>query len=115
MKLNQFSSPDRPTIAKFSDFGDSNGGIIAKEPEFQDDPLNDGQQMLVVVVAHDNGVFYQLNARTQMPDAMRDAVIAAGCEELEPGGRLTVTYSKNQGNAKIYTAEYEPPQSEASF
>ncbi len=42
-------------------------------------------------------------------------MIAAGSEELEPGGHLAVTYAKNLGNAKIYTAKYEPPQSEASF
>jgi hypothetical protein len=115
MKLNQFSSAERPTLAKFPNFGDSYSGTIAKEPEWRNDPLNDGQQMLVVVIEHDNGVFYQINGRTQMPDAIRDAVIDADSEELEPGGRLTVTYAKDQGNAKIYTAHYEPPQSEAMF
>ncbi len=114
MKLNQFSSIDRPTNAKFPDFGDSYSGTIAKEPEWKDDPLNDGEQVLVVVLAHENGVFYQINARTQMPDAIRDAVIAADCEELAPGGHLTVTYVKNQGNAKIYEAVYEPPQEQVA-
>jgi hypothetical protein len=112
MKLNAFSSVDRPTIAKFTDLGDSYTGTIATEPEWRDDPFKEHQQMLVIVIECGNGVFYQINGRTQMPDAIRDAMVDANCEELEPGGQLTVTYTRDAGNAKIYAAVYVPPAAE---
>ncbi|OBJ00361.1 hypothetical protein A5660_25035 [Mycobacterium alsense] len=111
MKLNAFSSPERPTLAKFDGIGDAYGGVIVKEPGFREDPLHPDTQMLVVVILADNGVHYQLNGRTQMPDAVQAAVVEAGTDSLDVGGHLTVEFVELKGKAKIYRAQYKPPHS----
>lgn len=115
MKLSDLSTIERPAIARFNDTDDSYSGVIVKEPEWQDDQANNGKQMLVIAIKDDKGIFWQINARTQMPDAIRDAVIAADAEALEVGGHLTVTFVEYSGQAKIYRAVYEPPQESAPF
>ena len=114
MKLNEFSSADRPVIAKFEELGDYFAGIIIKEPEWQDDPANAGKEMLVVVIQTDKGLYVQINGRTQMPRALMDAVADADVDEMVAGGHLTVTFIEWSGQAKIYKAVYEPPQEQAA-
>jgi hypothetical protein len=114
MKLSDFTSIDQPAIATFEETGDSHTGTIVKEPEWQDDPRNPDRKVLVIVLRTDQGIYRQINARTQMPDAIFNAVTRAGVEELAVGGRLTVTFSEYRGQAKIYTATYEPPEESAA-
>ncbi len=68
--------------------------------------------MLKIVGQDDRNVYWQLNARSQMPDAIFDAIIDAG--EIVVGGRLTVTFAELRGKTKIYEAAYQPPSLGAS-
>ena len=109
MKLSEFSSVDRPMIAKFDDIGVEYEGVIVKEPCWREDPNNPDRLMLVVVLQTDLGMFYELRGRTQMPDVIAAAVSKAKADELEVGGGLWVRFVELRGKAKIYAATYVPP------
>jgi hypothetical protein len=109
MKLEQFSNADRPRIATFGEPGDRYTLTIIEEPEWVTDSLNADRQMLKVVGQDDHGVYWQLNARTQMPDAIFDAAVDANVEEIVAGGRLTIEWAESRGNTKVYRCVYEPP------
>ena len=109
MKRSEFSSLDRPRFATFSDIDDYYEGVIVTEPEWTEDPLDSRRRMLQIVIQDDAGVFWQLNARTQMPTAVDDALVAADVDEIVPGGRLGVRLVEMRGNTKVYKATYEAP------
>jgi hypothetical protein len=109
MKIDQFSNASRPRIARYNELSDRYTLTIVEEPEWIDDPLNSDRQMLKIVGQDGHGVYRQFNARSQMPDAIFDALVDAGVEEIVIGGRLTVEWVESRGNTKIYKASYEPP------
>jgi hypothetical protein len=109
MKIDQFSNAGRPRIARYNELGDRYALTISEEPEWIEDPLNAGRQMLKIVGQDDHGIYRQFNGRSQMPDAIFDALVEAGVEEIVIGGRLTVEWVESRGNTKIYKATYEPP------
>jgi hypothetical protein len=45
-----------------------------------------------------------------MPDAIYDAVVAAGVDEIEVGGHLEIEWVETRGSTKIYVATYHPPE-----
>jgi hypothetical protein len=112
MKLNEFSSADRPKIATFAELGDGYELTLAHEPEWVADSFNPDRKMLKIIGQDDHGVFWQINGRTQMPDAIVDAALAAGVEEIVPGGRLTVTWAESREKRKVYACAYAPPSDE---
>jgi hypothetical protein len=107
MKLSEIAK-GRPIICRFDDLDDSHGGVITKEPAWQENPYDSATEMLVVML-EDKGLIYELRVRSQMVDAVRDAVAAAGAESLEIGGYLSVTFTGYRGKLKLYAAVYEPP------
>ena len=109
MKLEDLSNPDRPITATFTEIGDSCSGCIASEPAWEADQFDTSKRVLVVVLRADTGVHYRLYGRTQMPDAIAEAVVDAGAEALGVGGKLTVEFITNKGNMKVFKASYEPP------
>lgn len=114
MKLEDLSNPDRPITATFTEIGDSCSGWIASEPAWEADQFDTTKRVLVVVLRADTGVHYRLYGRTQMPDAIAEAVVEAKAEELEVGGKLTVKFVANKGNMKVFSASYQPPESESA-
>ena len=112
MKLNRFNNLSRPRIATFENPGDCHSGTIVEDPNWIPDPLDTSRECLKVLVQDDFGVYWQFHARTQMPDAIHDAVVAAGQDELAVGGRLTVRWVESRGNKKIYHALYAAPDNE---
>ena len=108
MELAQFSNLYRPQFAKFDDLGDKYSGTVVLEPEWVTDPLDSDRQMLKIVVQDDRGVYWQINGRTLLPDAIFDALVAADAGELEVGARLEIEFVGMHGKAKIYSAVYEP-------
>jgi hypothetical protein len=109
MKRNQFSNLDRPRFVTFAEIGDRVEGTIVDEPQWVTDPLNSSRQMLKVILQDDAGVYWQLNARTQMPTAIDDALADAGVDEIIAGGRLAVVFTEMRGQTKLYAASYAPP------
>ncbi len=107
MELAQFSNIGRPRFAKFDDFGDKYSGTVVLEPEWVTDPLDSDRQMLKILLQDDRGVYWQVNGRTLLPDAIFDALIAADADELQVGGRLEIEFVGMHGKAKIYSAVYE--------
>jgi hypothetical protein len=107
MKLSDIAK-GRPVICRFDGLDDSHSGIITKEPKWQEDPYDSAKEVLVVMLA-DKGLTYELRVRSQMIDAVRDAVAAAWEESLEVGGFLSVTFTGFKGQLKLYAATYEPP------
>jgi hypothetical protein len=115
MKRNQFSNLDRPRFATFNEIGDHIEGVIVNEPQWIEDPLNSERQMLKIVLQSDSGVYWQLNARTQMPTAIDDALEAAEVDEIVAGGRLAVELAEFKSTTKIYKATYTPPDDHPLF
>jgi hypothetical protein len=111
MKISDLAKGARPIFCKFEDIDDNYGGVIAKEPVWQEDNYNSDREMLVVRLTCD-GVPYELRARGQMIEAILAAVTAAKAEELGSGGYLSVTLTELRGKAKIYRAVYEPLEDE---
>lgn len=135
MDANDFLMGGGVKSASFPDgqFGTSVEGPIVREPELrQQTDFDDGKPKfydngdpMMQIVVHvqtnkrddelDDGVraFY---IKSQMMAAVRTAVRAAGAQKLEPGGRLRVTYVRDEPNSrgrgkdkKIYEAKYAPP------
>jgi hypothetical protein len=123
VKIDQFSNASRPRIARFNELGDNYSLVITHELEWIDDPFKSDddksdEPMLKVVGQDHRNIYWQLRARTQMLDAIFDAILAAGVEEIVIGGRLTVEWVEWRGKAKVYKVTYEPPagsDSEAPF
>jgi hypothetical protein len=116
MKLNQFSNASRPRIATFNAFEDEYDIVITEEPKWTEDLKDATKEVLEVVGQDDRSIYWKIIARTQMPDAVFDAITEAGVEEILVGGRLRVRYVDNRGQTKIYQAWYTPPDdSEAVF
>jgi hypothetical protein len=111
MKITDLAKGARPIFCRFEDIDDTYGGVIAKEPVWEEDNYNSDKEMLVVRLMS-GGAPYELRARGQMIEAILAAVVAAKAEELEPGGFLSVTFTELRGKAKIYHATYEPPEDE---
>jgi hypothetical protein len=114
MKIDQFSNDSRPRTARFNEPGDRHSLTIDREPEWVDDPYKSDEQksdepMLKVVGQDDRNIYWQLRARSGMADAIFDAILDAGVEEIVIGGRLTVEFVEWRGKAKAYKAWYEPP------
>ena len=76
MKLSDLAK-GRPIICRFDDIDDHHGGMIAKEPQWQENPYDTTTEMLVVMLSNED-LTYELRVRSQMIDAVLDAVIAAG-------------------------------------
>ena len=114
MKIDQFSNASRPRTARFNEIGDRYSLIIVSDPEWVDDPYKSDEDktdepMLKVVGQDDRNIYWQLRARNQMVDAIFDAILTAGVEEIVIGGRLTVEWVEWRGKAKVYKVTYEPP------
>lgn len=103
------SSLDRPRFCKFDQLGDKYSGTIVLDPQWVADPLDPSREVWKIVFHDDRGVYLQLNARTQMPNAIEDAVFAAGTDEIEVGGELEIEWVETRGNTKVYRATYTPP------
>jgi hypothetical protein len=108
MKLSDLAKGARPIFCRFDDLDDTYGGVIAKEPSWEEDNYNSDREMLVVKLMS-GGVPYELRARGQMIEAILAAVTDVKAEELELGGFLSVTFTEIRGKAKIYRAVYEEP------
>lgn len=108
MKLSDVAR-GRSVICRFDDLDDNHAGFITKEPKWQEDPYDSAKEVLIVMLA-DKGLTYELRVRSQMVDAVLDAVTAAGAESLEVGGYLSVTFYGYKGQLKLYKATYEPPE-----
>lgn len=102
-------SLERPRFCKFDALGDRYSGTIVVDPQWVSDPLDASREVWKIVFQDDRGVYWQLNARTQMPNAIEDAVITAGTDEIEIGGELAVEWVDTRGNTKVYRATYTPP------
>jgi hypothetical protein len=116
VKIEQFSNASKPRIARFAELGDNYTLAITHEPEWIDDPFRSDEDkdkpdepMLKVVGQDHRNIYWQLRAKTQMLDAIFDAILAAGVEEIVVGGRLTVEWVEWRGKAKVYKVTYEPP------
>lgn len=107
MKLSDLAK-GRTVVCRFDDIDDSNSGTITEEPVWQPNPYDTDKEMLVVKLASE-GLVYELRVRSQMVDAIFDAVKAAGAKSLEPGGFLGVTFVGFKGQLKLYKAVYELP------
>ena len=108
MKLSDLAK-GRPVICRFDDIDDSNFGTVIEEPVWQPNPYDTDKEMLVVKLAGEDELVYELRARNQMVDAILDAVRAAKAKSLEPGGFLSVTFVGLKGQLKLYKATYEMP------
>jgi hypothetical protein len=114
----KISSSTHPRIARFNEIGDSYSVTVTEDPRWIDDQNNPGNEILEIIGKDDRDIYWRILARTQMPDAIFDAVAKAGADEILLGGRVTVTWTELRGNTKIYKATYEPPvnsDSEAPF
>ena len=109
MKIDKLANAARATFATFENIGDSYILTLTEEPEVVADPLNDGSEMLKIVGDDDSGNSWQINGRTQLPEAVAKAVRDAGVDEIVVGGRLTVEFIDTRGRMKVYGAEYKPP------
>ncbi len=105
----KISSSNHPRIARFNEIGDSYSVTVTEDPKWVEDQNNAGSEVLEVIGRDDRDIYWRILARTQMPDAIFDAVAAAGADEILTGARLTVTWTETRGNTKIYKATYEPP------
>ena len=110
MKLNQFSNLAQPRIAVFKELHDKYNGVIVDGPQWITDPLDSAKELLRTVIQDDRGLYWAFMARTQMPDAIYDAVVAAGVDEIEVGGHLEIEWVETRGNTKVYAATYTPPE-----
>jgi hypothetical protein len=111
-----FKSLTGTPAAKFETFGDIAEGCV-ESAEMVDDTNNPGKQVPVVTLVDEDGVRRKLWVRSQMVDAINDALDKAGASELEVGAWLKVTYIEDRAlrsgrNMKVYAAEVTP---EVSF
>jgi hypothetical protein len=114
----KISSSNHPRIARFAEIGDYYDLVIVEDPKWIDDPSNPGNEILEVIGQDDRDIYWRILARTQMPDAIFDAVAEAGADEILRGSRLRVEFIELRGNTKIYKATYKPSagsDSEAPF
>jgi hypothetical protein len=109
MRLDTFSNADRPRYVTFPELGATHTITIVEDPSWITDRLNADRELLKVIGQDTHGVYWQLNARSQMPDAIHDAIVAAGVDEILVGGELTVKWVDTRGQTKIYEATYQPP------
>ena len=109
MKISEIGNAARPKFASFNEIGDSYTLVLTEDPELVTDPLNEDRQMLKIVGTDDNGFNWQVNGRTQLPEAVAEAVYAAGANEITVGGRLTVEFVGLEGRMKVYSCQYKPP------
>jgi hypothetical protein len=107
MKLSDITK-GRPVICRFDDIDDHHGGTIVKEPQYQENPYDSAKEMLVIILENE-ALTLELRARSQMIDAITDAVLAAGEKSVAVGGYLDVTFIGYRGQLKLYKAVYEPP------
>jgi hypothetical protein len=114
VKIDQFSNASRPRIARFNEIGDAYDLTLTKDPQWVDDPANSGEQLLRIVGQDDRNIYWQVRARSQMPDAIFDAMLDADVDEIVVGGRLRVEFVEYHGQAKIYGATYKPPADSAA-
>ena len=113
MKIDKFASA-RTTFTTFENIGDSYTLTLTEEPALVVDPLNEDRQMVTFIGVDDSGKPWQINGRTQLPEAVAEAVNAAGVDEIVAGGRLTVTFVDTRGRMKVYDAQYKPPVTKAA-
>jgi len=134
-----FLGGGRVPAGKFTNPGDSVGGLITEEPrETQQTNIENGDllfwsdgskrmQLLVTVQtdqrddSEDDDGRRRLFVRGQMRTAIQRAVNATDAKGLDVGGALVVTYTgdgepKNGGYApKLYKATYTPPDTTEEF
>ncbi len=109
MKISELGNAARPKFATFNEIGDSYTLTLTGDPELVIDPLNEDRQMLKIVGVDDYGLNWQINGRTQLPEAVVEAVGDAGANEIVTGGRLTVEFVGLEGRMKVYSCQYKPP------
>ena len=111
MNINEFHEEKAASI-KFDQVGDTITGIIITEPELIPDSFNDGKKVLALTLATEDGE-RRLFARSQMLEALGKALIAAGCDSIDEGGEVTVTYAADRElrsgrTMKVYQCTYSP-------
>lgn len=114
MKISEIGNAARPKFASFNEIGDSYTIVLAEDPQLVVDPLNEDRQMLKLVGVDDDGFNWQINGRTQLPEAVAEAVYTAGASEIVVGGRLTVEFVGLEGRMKVYACQYKPPSDSAA-
>lgn len=136
---------ERGPSAKFPDIGDSYTGIVlwskrSPQTDFDTGEIlhwNDGSERMQTLVGLDlgggvtttlyaRGGTYSLEGATGTGEAMEPAIVRvvkqAGDDRIRKGAHLTVTHTgvakpgkKGMNGAKLFTATYEPPATEASI
>lgn len=89
--------------------------FVTQEPKTY--PDGNPIMQIVITLRQEHGEEGRLFCKPAMKEAIRNAVLAAGAEGLEVGGRLAVQYSGDEAPEKaglnpkkLYTAQYEPPK-----
>ena len=104
---------------KFENIGDTIKGVVSEQPRVLDVSVlgkpGETERKMVVAVTDEGGDTWALWVkRSQMAQAINDAIEAAGSSGLEVGGRLAVKFSEERDTGKpskmkVFTAQYQPP------
>lgn len=121
VSINAFYDPDRGEAVRFENIGDGISGVIL-DVALIDDQHNAGKQLLTVKISQDGDVRDLYVRSAGQKEAIGQAVMDAGTEAIDVGGRLSISYVgdkllKNGRQMKLYSATYEvpPPIGTASF
>jgi hypothetical protein len=114
MRVSEFSTGG--SSVKFQNIGDKVDGTIVDEPELAPDKYSSdgtGKVLILTILEGVDGEPRKLFARKQLLTSIGNAVVEAGTDEIENGGRLSVQYvdDKPAGGftAKVYAVKYQPP------
>ena len=115
VQINTFFSPDRGDTAKFANVGDAVAGVVT-DVQLVPDTFNPGREVLLVKLGDEHGTVKALYVRSPgQREAVGEAVMAAGSNALDVGGRLKVSYVGDKPlsggkSMKVYSATYTAPQ-----
>lgn len=115
IEVSEFFNTDHGTAVKFAGLGDSAEGTVL-DVQLLDDTFNDGRKVLLVRLSDDDDNLRDLYVRSAgQKEAIGVAVKTAGATAVEPGARLSITYTGNKAlsggkTLKLYAAKYELPQ-----
>lgn len=113
MKISEFTTAN--PAAKFEKIGDEVAGVLVEEPSLELDKFGSGAQVLVLSVLCKDGITRRLYARSQMNEAIGEAVLNAGVDEIACGGKLSVMFvgekptGVGRNPMKVYQAQYRAP------
>lgn len=130
--VNDFlNSAGGPPAFKFTNVGDTAKGTVVTATVQQARDFKTGQpktyddgnpiKELVVTLRREDGEECRVFCKPAAKAAIRDAVVAAGAQGLEPGGQLAVQYSGDEAAQtvglnpkKLFKAQYQPPANTVS-